>query len=279
MNKRFLFIVLIIILTISITRIYSQQVSPSGTVKVLAVKGSVVCNGEKLKKGDKFEFKSNVDAMNQLGFSNTSDWIKVVEMKTKKVHQYYKQKKYTCTNCLFTRGMFSNNTSKIDLHEYFSGEPIILPGLDTIILRTNNINKNSDNIAIFQIIIKGKTFDRVVGNSDTIMISRDCLFGFADEEKILWPSFQTDSIKLIYYNRATHEQFIPNLPYFQVRFIDDAVHFFLNMKMDSDEIYNELIENYIDLKYLAINKGFSNLKDTSNWLKEYIETLLSKSDR
>lgn len=277
MEKRFLITIIPLIFAILSARTYAQEVIPKGIVEVIAVKGEVVFNRSKLKKGDKIEFKPNVGVMNQLIFSSATDWIKVMEINSRKVHHYYKQKKYACPNCLFTRRVYFDNTARIGLFDYFNRKLIFLFEPDTIILLRKDINSNPNNIAVFQISIDGKIYNRIVGGFDTIIMSHDRLFGFADDEKILWPSFQTDSIRLIYYDRDTHIQAIPELPYFHVKFIEDAVNFFLNMKMDSEEIYMELIENFVDVKNLMVKKGFDDQEVTKKWIKEYTERILSKS--
>jgi len=266
--------IIAIILGILSARIYAQEVTPKGKVEVFAVKGSIVFNGSKLKIGDRIKFQPNVSAVNQLIFSTALDWIKVREINSRKVYHYYKQKKYACHNCLFTREIFLKFDSRVDPSDYFKRKFIFLFESDTILLLQGSIDFNTNNTSIFQITINEKIYNSVVGSQDTIILSHDNLFGFANEEKILWPSFQTDSIRLSYYDKITHIQTVPAVPYFHIKFIEDAIPFFHNMEMSSEEIYNELIENYIDLKYLTARKGFDNLEATKKWIRDYIDAQL-----
>lgn len=275
MIKRTFSLLIMIIFTSYLTRVYSQLVIPKGKVEVLAIRGKVVFGGSELRRGDNFEFKPGISAMDQLKFSSATDWIKLMEINSNKVYHYYRQKKYACNNCLFTRGVFFKFSSRVDPSDYFNRRLFFLFEPDTILLLRKSINFNPNNVPIFQIIVNDKIYNRVVGSQDTIIISHDNLFGFADEEQILWPSFNTDSIRLSYYDKITHIQTIPVIPWFHIKFIEDAIPFFHNMEMTSEEICNELIENYIDLKYLTERKGFDNTEVTKKWLKDNLDTIIS----
>ncbi len=275
MIKRIFSLLTIIVFTSYLARVYPQSVIPKGKVEVLAIRGKVVYNGSELRRGDNFEFKPDISVMDQLTFSSETDWIKLIEVNSRKVYHYYKQKKYACNNCLFTRGVFLKFNSRVDPSDYFGRKLIFLFEPDTILLLKKSIDFNPNNVPIFQISVNEKIYNRVVGSHDTIILSHDKLFGFADEEQILWPSFQTDSIRLSYYDKITRIQTIPAVPWFHIKFIEDAIPFFRNMEMSSEEICNELIENYIDIKYLTDRKGFDNIEATKKWLKEYIDTIIS----
>ena len=275
MMRRFLSLVVIIVFAASTIRIYPQQTAPKGKLEVIAVKGSIVFKGSELKRGDRIKFNPDKSVMDQLIFSKETDWIKLMEIDSKKLSTYYKQKKYSCTNCLFTRGVFPVFELRVDPYDYFSRKLIFLFDADTILLLNSSINFNPNNVSAFQILINNKIYNRVVGSYDTIILSHDNLFGFAREEQILWPSFQTDSISLLYIDNLTDIKTSPAVPYFHIKFIEDAIPFFKNMEMSTEEIYNELIENYIDLKYLTARKGFKNPEETKKWIRAYIEAYLN----
>lgn len=277
MRKMYLLTIMLMTYAASFSGIYAQQETPDGKVEVIAVKGKVVFDGSTLMKGDTIQFNSETKVMDQFVFSSTSDWIKVMEINSRKVYHFYKQKKYACGNCLFTRGLEPDNEAMVYLLRYFSLKPVFLFENDTIIYsRQKNLN-DINSIAVFKIAINGKIYYRKAGNYDTIILSRDRLFGFVNEGEISWPSFQADSIRLFYYDKVTHKETIPELPAFQVMFVEDVVGFFLNMGMNSEEIYYELMENYIAMRYLVPEKGRGNTELAKEWVKAYIDTLVSRS--
>lgn len=248
----------------------SGQENPKGFVEVIAIKGSVIFNDTKLKKGDKIQFKPGVGPFDQLKFSNNTDWIRLMEVKTNKVYQYYYQKKYSCSNCLFTRELSIYSDTKDHFIDFFKRNPIFLFEEDTIILKYGSQKTGDNYFAAFQVVLNGKKYMRNVGEPDSINISYQSLFGFSEMKKITCPSFKTDSIGLIFYNKNTKKEINHGLPYFHIIFFNDAVKFLKEMGLNSEEIYNELTDNYIDLKYLAKDRDFDDTETAKRWLKKEI---------
>lgn len=275
--KRYFFI-MVIILTVNSIVLASvpAQENPKGLVEVIALKGSVVFEDMKLKKGDKFQFKADISPFNQLKFSSNTDWIRVIEVKTNKIFQFYYQKKYSCSNCLFTRELSTIPDKKDSLFNLFNRNPIFLFETDTIVFKNWSINSGDNNIVEFQVVLNGKKIKRHAGTSDSIAISYQSLYGFAEKKKIFCPSFQTDSIGLICYDKKTKKESCYGLPYFHVIFLNDAVIFLKQMGLNSEEIFNELTVNYVDLKYLSSDKGFDDIETTKRWLKKEIVNYFSK---
>lgn len=236
-------------------------------VLVLAIKGKIFFENKILQSGDTVKFNVAKEAKVQLKFSSTKDWIKVMDFKNKNVHHFYQQKKNTCINCLGTRGNSTALGGSISLAEYFGRKTIFLFEDDTLNFWKPNRITSKNSIAIFQINYNGSKYDRIVGNYDTIIISFDRLFGFDEFKNTGWPSFLTDSIRLIYQNIGTNKQTIPNLPSFNVVFFKDAFSFLKNIGLSSDEIFIELKENFVELESIVIRQNLNSYAEAEQWLK------------
>lgn len=266
---RILTYAIIIVVLFSGHKTYAQTNDPKGKMKVVAVKGNVYFNTKLLAKNDIFEFAQGIRVIQQLKFSSPADWIKLMAVDSKKIFNYYHQKKLDFTGFLGTKdgGTYINND--IDLLKYFERRCIFLYEPDTLICHGVTIKTNNEIVPVFQVISNNEVNNVVVGCNDTIIISHDNLFHFLKGDQYLIASFLTDSIRLIYYKITNpQKQIIPVLPYFKIIFIEDVVQYLKTMELKEDEIYIEIVSTYL-------NHPDTLKKDYSEHLKK-VDTLLKK---
>jgi len=121
------------ILTSSFIWVYAESINPKGKVKVMAVNGTVLFKGKPLTKYDTIEFVANTSAVSQLKFFSATDWVKVMEISTKNLYTFFRQKRYGCIGCLGTKGGGTYINNDLDLLKYFGRNSIFLFGPDTLI--------------------------------------------------------------------------------------------------------------------------------------------------
>lgn len=267
--KKYLFFCICSVLLLPSILFSQEQLIISKSV-VLTLKGKVLMNNKTIHHGDTIYFNEKKEAKLQFEFSNSDDWIKVLELKNKKVHHFYQQKKYACKNCLGTRGFSSSLGGTISLEEYIGKRTIFLFETDTLNFYKPNRMSSKVYAAVFIIYKDGMETRKIVGNFDTIIISRHNLFGSIETIQSKWPSFQTDSIKLVYMNLASNQLMVPKLPAFNVFFFEDAICFLKNIGLTDEEIFIELKDNYIDFEAITNKQNFPSYTQSEEWLRRKI---------
>ena len=246
----------------------SQSIHNSDSCKVLALKGDIFFEGHSLKKNEFIRFKKN-DPISQLNFGSLSDWLKALDLSEKKIYNFYPQKRNQCQGCLGTKSSRSIINNEIDLLRYFNQRYIYLINPDTLIC--NNLSSGWDTsiVPIFQLYIKGRKYNRIMGNKDTIIISQKNLLKASKLENKYQNTFLVDSIKFFYYKTSRPEQqILLDIPSFCIYFLDDAIIFLKGMGLTNDEIVQEICENYIEL---IKQHTLKNTKDARFWLKNIIQ--------
>jgi hypothetical protein len=274
---------MIVISLSALIELHAQSEFPKGKVKVMATKGKVFFNGVLLKKADIIDFSTSISAVNQLVFTSPTAWVKVVEGSTRKIYHFYKLKKYACANCLWTKGGDNNFNNDMDLMSFFMQKTILLFDTDTLILRGTSIKSDSITVPVFQFVINGNLHNKIVGRNDTIIISHDQLFEFTGIEKLpdssfIIASFLVDSIRLIYYNQKDKLLINPRLPYFRIVFFKDVVNFLNKIGLNEEEIYGEMITNFVKLSIIMKNENLRNSHEAEKWLRKEIHLVVSNKD-
>ncbi len=247
---------------------------------VIAVKGSVTFDDITLRKGDTVTLSTG--DTNSLKFTHPTDWIKLMNPSTKKVFTLYRQKQFSCYNCLGTRGKKQFPRPPSDLRSYFDRGTIFLFETDTIILKTVTSLSKPEPIPLFEVTFSGKVYGREAGSHDTILVSREHLYGFIHgemENVHPFKSLAADSVRLVYLDPETKAFTGTSFPYARVLFFVDMVPFLQRMDLTEEGIFRELTDSFVDLSEISRVNSFADDHEAALWLREKIRSAMVLTDQ
>lgn len=251
----------------------SQGVSYFGRFKVVAVKGNVSFNSKQLALNDVFEITKVSDLTQSLRFSSAYDWVKARNTETNEVKSFYVKQPQECIGCMGTRGANEIN-SDIELINYFS-KPILVFDADTLVLNKTSFRTNENIIAmwVFEIPeISDTPFYTYAGKNDTLFISHEMMFREINQDSLLYPSFYLKNIRLAIHNINTKDTiFFTDIQNINIYFFPDIVKYLYRMGLTEDEVFQEIINDYIDVQTILDKNTHLNSGDEARtWLKEKI---------
>lgn len=275
MNKVTILVLLALINVIT----FAQSNMSKQKIHVTAISGKVMYNDSILKKNDTILFDFATSALNHFRFSSKTDWIRVRNPEKNTILTFYASKPHSCVGCLGTRG-FKEIANDSDFQVHFS-KPLLVFDSDTIILKRTSLRTGNDEVLLWIFNLpfeREEPFYTYAGKNDTLFISHKMLFDELDDEIRYFASIYVENIRLAVHNTKTKETVYPkNMPAITLFFFDDVVRYLYSMGMNDEEVYMEVITNYINGEgVLGKNNLLNSEKEAEDWLKKRIEHVKHK---
>ncbi|MEE4177874.1 MAG: hypothetical protein V2I46_10225 [Bacteroides sp.] len=256
--------------------------------EVVMVRGKVSYKGQELKRGDRLELPDLDVASNmqeeagQLDFGADQDFLQLLDASRRKIVVIPAQAvKPGRDLMLATRGV-KYIRSDFEFQRAFSpGESaLVLLTEDTVLCRGLEQYRFSGPIQLVaQYDLEGETCQQVLGQNDTLFLTRSHLFGgIGPDGNETLNSFEMNEIRLFLVDVTNGEvtPLEPDIAPFRLYFLDDIIAFFASARfeglvMDKDAVYQMLVSNLITLRQIQQAFGIFTPEEAREWLKEKIE--------